>query len=75
MSWNFDWFIVGGWWQAFSLDPFTYGYRPDNAKPIAAIRLDNSLFRDVIQPQMNRENHDMEIFEQAENEDNAKCTI
>ena len=62
-------------WQAFSLDPFLYAYRPDNAKHIAGIRSDNILFRDAIQPQTNRENYDTEIFEQAENEDNTKCTI
>ena len=61
-------------WQAFSLDPFIYTYRPDNAKHIASIRSDKSLFRDVIQPLANRENYDI-IFEQAENEDNTKCTI
>ena len=62
-------------WQAFSLEPFTYAYRPDNAKRIAGIRSDNILFRDVIQPQANRENWDKEIFEQAGNEDNTKCII
>ena len=49
-------------WQAFFLDLFTYAYRPDNAKRIAGIRLDNILFRDVIQPQANWENYDTEIF-------------
>ena len=62
-------------WQAFSLDPFTYAYHPDNAKRIAGIKSDNILFRDVIQPQTNRENSDTEILQQAENEDNTKCTI
>ena len=32
-------------------------------------------FRDVIQPQANRENYDTDIFEHAENEDNTKCPI
>ena len=59
-------------WQAFSLDPFTFAHCPDNSKPIAGIRSDNILFRDVIQPQANRENYNTEIFE---NEDNTKCTI
>ena len=62
-------------WQAFSLNPFTYAYRPDNTKCIAGIRWDNILFRDVIQPQANRENYGTEIFEQVENGDNTKCTI
>ena len=62
-------------WQAFSIDPFTYAYRPDNAKYIAGIRSENISFQEVIQPQANRENYDTEIFEQAENEDNTKCTI
>ena len=57
-------------WQTFSLNPFTYANRPDNAKRIAGI-----LFRDVIQPQANWENYDTEIFEQAENEDKTKYTI
>ena len=50
-------------WQAFSLNPFTYAYRRNNAKRIAGIRSDNILFRDVIQLQVNRENYDKEIFE------------
>ena len=62
-------------WQAFSLDPFTHVCRPDNAKRIASIRSDNILFWDVVQPQANRQNYDTVIFEQAENEDNTKCTI
>ena len=40
-------------WQVFSLNPFTYAYRPDNVKQIAGIRLDNILFQDVIQPLAN----------------------
>ena len=62
-------------WQAFSLDPFTYAYRPGNAKWIDSLRSDNMLFRDVIQPQANRENYCTEIFEQVKNEDNTKCLI
>ena len=62
-------------WQAFSLEPFTHAYRPDSAERIAGIRSDNILFRDVIQSQANTENYDTEIFEQAGNEDNTKCTI
>ena len=55
------------WWQAFSLDPFAHAYHPDNAKRIAGFRSDNILFRDIIQPQENRENYDTVIFKQAEN--------
>ena len=33
------------------------------------------LFREFIQTQANRENYCPEIFKQAENEDNMKCTI
>ena len=60
---------------SFYLNPFTYAYHLDNAKCNAGIRLDNILFQDVIQPQTNRENYDSEIFKQAENENNIKCTI
>ena len=49
-------------WQAFSVDPFTYAYRPDNAKRIARIKSDNILFRDAIQPQAKKENYDTENF-------------
>ena len=37
--------------------------------------MDHILFQDVIQPQENRENYDIEIFEQTENEDNMKCIM
>ena len=53
-------------WQAFSLDPFTCAYNPDNTKCLAGITPDNILFHDVIQPQANRENYEAEIFIQAE---------
>ena len=49
-------------WQAFCLDPFTYVYRPENAKRIIGIRSDNILFRDVIKPQANRENYDKDFL-------------
>ena len=49
-------------WQTFSLDPFTYVIRPDNAERIAGFRSDNILFRGVIQSRANRENYDAEIF-------------
>ena len=62
-------------WQAFSLDLFTCAYCPDNSKRIVDSRSDNILLRDVIQPHANRENYDTEIFDQARNEDNTKCTI
>ena len=57
--------------QSFSLNPFyPYAYRPDNAKCIASIRLDNILFRDVVQSLVDRENYDTRDFlKQAENED------
>ena len=61
--------------QDFSLDPFTYAYHPVNAKRIAGIRSDNILFRDVMQPQANREIYDTEFSEQAEKEDYTKCII
>ena len=48
---------------------------PDNAKCVADFRSSIILFRDVIKPQVNRENCDTEFFEQAENENNTKCTI
>ena len=70
------WLVCCQWrWQASSLNPFTYTYHPDNAKRIAGIRSDNILFQDVIQPQVDGENYDTEIFKQYENEDNTKCTI
>ena len=74
MSRNFsDCFTVSEGDKLF--DPFTSAYRTDNAKHIAGISLDNILFQDVIQPQANRENYDTEIFKQAKNEGNMKCTI
>ena len=48
-------------WQAFSLEPFTHAYHPDNAKCIAGIRSDNILFLGAIQPQVNRENYDTDF--------------
>ena len=62
-------------WQASSLGRFTDAYRQDNAKRIVGIWSDNILFRDVIQPQTNREKYGIAIFKQAEKEDHAKCTI
>ena len=55
--------------KVFSFYPFTYIYRQPYDWS------DNILFRYIIQPQANRENYDSEIFKQAENEDNMKCTI
>ena len=62
-------------WQVFSLDPLTHAYRPDNAKRIAGFTSNNILFREVIQPQANRENYDTDIFELIDNEEDTKCTI
>ena len=57
------WLVYCRWrWQVFSLDPFTYAYRPDHAKRIADIRSDNILFGDVIQQQTNWENYDTEFL-------------
>ena len=48
-------------WQAFSLDPFTYACHPDKTMRIGGIRLDNILFRDVIQPQVKKENYNTDF--------------
>ena len=61
-------------WQAFNLDPFTYAYRPDNTKRIAGIRSDN-IFISGCHSTTSEQGKLWQIFEQAENEDNTKCTI
>ena len=57
-SWNFShWFTVGEGDKLLDSTFFTNAYRPDNIKCTAVIWSDNLLFRNVNQPQANREKY------------------
>ena len=75
MSWNFsDWFTVGEGDKLLVSTLFTYIYLPVNAKRIAGVRSDKFYFGMSFNHKR-RGKTMREIFEQAENEDNTKCTI